>query len=220
MVYNYSKKISKKIEESSSWKKVYFAKYSEVAKEFSNKIISFYNRREINALRNKNFEKMKKYLKLRLTLSIIRTIMFHPPYIKLAIYVAYLNKKPLQNNLIVFESFRGEQYYNSPKYIYQYLHKNHSDGFEFIWILNNKKTKIPGSPKTAKRFSLKYYYYMATSKYWVNNLRHPKILEKRNNPVIIQTWHNTPLKRLGLDIDDVYSANPQIKLNYVSDASK
>ncbi|MGL6298368.1 MAG: CDP-glycerol:glycerophosphate glycerophosphotransferase, partial [Methanobacteriaceae archaeon] len=220
MVYDYSKKISKKIEESSSWRKLYFTKYSEIAKEFSNKAISFYKKREINALRNKNFEKMKKYLKLRLTLSRIRTIMFHPSYIKLGIYVAYLNKKPIQNNLIAFESFRGEQYSDSPKYIYEYLYKNHSDKFEFVWIINNKKTKIPGNPKTAKRFSLKYYYYMAISKYWVNNLRHPKILEKRKSQVIIQTWHGTPLKRLGLDIGEVYSATPQIKLNYVSDASK
>ncbi|MFP3340277.1 CDP-glycerol glycerophosphotransferase family protein, partial [Micrococcus sp. SIMBA_131] len=49
--------------------------------------------------------------------------------------------------------------------------------------------------------SLKYYYYMAVGKFFVNNGNFPDFYEKRNGAVHLQTWHGTPLKKLGFDID-------------------
>ena len=117
---------------------------------------------------------------------------------------------------------RGGFYNDNPKYIYEYLYKHHASDFKFIWVINNEKNKkeILGSPKIVKRFSLKYYYYMAISKYWVTNVRQPLRLRKRDNQIILSTWHGTPLKKLGLDIDTIHSANPKIKKHFITSASK
>lgn len=44
---------------------------------------------------------------------------------------------------------------------------------------------------------------MARAKYWVFNTRLPKHVKKRDETVYLQTWHGTPLKRLGVDIEAV-----------------
>ena len=52
---------------------------------------------------------------------------------------------------------------------------------------------------------------MNRSKYWVNNMRQPLSIPRREETVMLATWHGTPLKRLVFDMDDVHSANPRYK---------
>ncbi|CAM2941908.1 bifunctional glycosyltransferase/CDP-glycerol:glycerophosphate glycerophosphotransferase [Salinicoccus roseus] len=118
------------------------------------------------------------------------------------IYKYSYMKKPLMDDLVIFESFQGKSYSDSPKYIYQQMLKSRS-GYNHVWVLN-KKQKLPGDPVTVKRFSLKYYYYMARAKYIVSNVRMPNSYIKREGQKYLQTWHGTPLKRLAGDMDDVH----------------
>ena len=46
----------------------------------------------------------------------------------------------------------------------------------------------------------KYVYYLAKAKYWVNNILFP-VKKKREETIYLQTWHGTPLKKLGFDIE-------------------
>jgi CDP-glycerol glycerophosphotransferase len=61
---------------------------------------------------------------------------------------------------------------------------------------------------------------VARSKYWVINGRQTDILTKRDGQEIVSTWHGTPLKKLGLDIGDVYTRNPMIKQSYIDISRK
>ena len=192
----------------------------EISSNFHPKAIKWYQRPEIRSLQNNDLVGAKRYLKLKLGLKKLKTIIKDPATIKTTIYYNIFNKLSINENMIIFESFRGQYYNDSPRYIYEYLYENYGDNYEFIWIINDKTKKIPGSPKKIKRYSLSYYYHMARSKYWVINLRQPQRLVKRNKQIILSTWHGTPLKKLGLDIDEIYSATPNIKEHYVSDASK
>lgn len=129
-------------------------------------------------------------------------------------------KFPMKKNWICFESFLGKQYADSCKYIYEYLLKNYKKDYKFIWIINDDSVKIPGNPTRVHRFSLKYFYYMTRSKYWVNNMRQPKWYPKRKGNVFLETWHGTPLKKLVFDMEDVYSASPTYKAEVYSQSRK
>src|SRR5699024_3391372 len=129
-------------------------------------------------------------------------------YIQL--YRSVFQRMPLKEKTIVFESFLGKNYSDSPKYIYEYMLKHFPD-YQFVWILRKPGKQIPGHPKQVKRMGLQYYYYLARAKYWVSNSRIPKHLNKREGNVYLQTWHGTPLKKLVFDMDDIYSANPNYK---------
>lgn len=109
-------------------------------------------------------------------------------------------------NWILFESFFGKNYSDSPKYIYEYISANMPGKYKCIWIIDKKGTKIPFRHKKIKRFSLRYYYYLARCGYMVFNSRQPVWMVKREGNVFLQTWHGTPLKKLALDMDAVYMA--------------
>ncbi|MCC2344174.1 bifunctional glycosyltransferase family 2 protein/CDP-glycerol:glycerophosphate glycerophosphotransferase [Bacillus anthracis] len=119
------------------------------------------------------------------------------------IYRTILVKLPIDEKTIVFESFAGKSYSCNPRYIYEYLINTNQD-FNFVWIFNELDKDIFGDAKKVKRFSWKYYYYLATSKYWVTNTRMPNNLSKRKETIYLQTWHGTPLKKLAADMKEVY----------------
>ncbi|HDR7210563.1 TPA: CDP-glycerol glycerophosphotransferase family protein, partial [Bacillus cytotoxicus] len=118
-------------------------------------------------------------------------------------YRTVLVKLPVKQNRIVFESFAGKSYSCNPRYIYEYLVNSNRD-FEFVWIFNEIDKDILGNAKQVKRFSWRYYYYLATSKYWVTNARMPNYLYKRKEVTYLQTWHGTPLKKLAADMKEVH----------------
>ena len=111
-------------------------------------------------------------------------------------------KKPLNNKMIFFESFFCKSYSGNPKYLYEAMLEMGMDKeYTFVWAYSGKnKDIIPGNPIIVDRFeSGDYYKYLALSKYWINNIIFP-IHKKRPGNVYLQTWHGTPLKKLGYDI--------------------
>lgn len=118
------------------------------------------------------------------------------------LYKRVFKNMSFKDNLVVFESFQGKSYSDSPKYIYEYMLENRKD-YRFVWIKSDLE-KLPGKPETVKRFSLKYYYYIARAKYVVSNVRMPNSYIKRDGQIYLQTWHGTPLKRLAGDMADVH----------------
>lgn len=130
---------------------------------------------------------------------------------KLAYFHRYL-KQPVKENVILFETFMAKNYSDSPKYIYEYIAKNHPE-YECVWAINDG-AKIPYGAKTVKRFSFQYAYYLAVSKYLVFNVRPPLWYRKREEQVFLETWHGTPLKRLVFDQEEVTSASPKYKQQF------
>ncbi|MBT3120088.1 CDP-glycerol glycerophosphotransferase family protein, partial [Bacillus inaquosorum] len=107
---------------------------------------------------------------------------------------------PINKKMIFFESFLGKSYSGNPKYIYEkLLELGYSNQFIFIWSYSGKSI-IPGNPIIVERESEEYFKYLAESKYWVNNIIFP-VHRKREGNIYLQTWHGTPLKKLGFDIE-------------------
>lgn len=106
------------------------------------------------------------------------------------------------DKMVFFESFFGKNYSGNPKYIYEeMLNDARFKNYTFVWSYSGSSPKnIPGNPILVNRESEEYYRYLARSKYWVSNIIFP-VHRKREGNVYLQTWHGTPLKRLGFDID-------------------
>ncbi|MDA7025482.1 CDP-glycerol glycerophosphotransferase family protein [Bacillus sp. CLL-7-23] len=102
--------------------------------------------------------------------------------------------------MVFFESFLGKSYSGNPKYIYEEMLKlGYGDRFTFVWSYSGDG-EIPGHPIIVNRESEEYYKYLALSKYWVSNIIFP-VHRKREGNIYLQTWHGTPLKKLGYDIE-------------------
>lgn len=135
----------------------------------------------------------------------------------------FFSKLPIKNKQIFFESFGGKSYSCSPRAIYEELQRV-DPSYTCVWSFNDPSSKeIVGNGKKVKRFSLRYYYYMATSKYWVINARVPKYIKKRDETVYVQTWHGTPLKRLAADMKEVHmpgTSTSTYKKNFYEEAQR
>lgn len=107
---------------------------------------------------------------------------------------------PVNKKAVVFQSFYGKSYSDNPKAIYEEMLAQDCD-MKAVWVINNLKTEIPGNPILVRPRSFKYYYYMAISNYFVNNGNFPDFFQKRKGMIFLQTWHGTPLKKLGFDVD-------------------
>jgi len=112
---------------------------------------------------------------------------------------------PVQKNLVLFESFLGRGYSDNPKALYLTLQKQRPE-LQLVWIFAKEPNAAvkAACPNWVLRNSPKYYYLMARSQYWIFNTRQPLSLKKRRETMYLQTWHGTPLKRLGLDMDEVH----------------
>lgn len=130
-------------------------------------------KQEIRALKSGDISKFKRYIAIHYWLSDLKKGLKSKSSFKKFIYNRFFMKLPVMERAVIFESFMGKSYSCNPKAVYEYL-MEHNKNYQFIWVYNNKKLSIKGDPRQVKRFSLKYYYYMARSKYWVFNTRLPR----------------------------------------------
>lgn len=109
---------------------------------------------------------------------------------------------PINEKYILFVSYHGKGYLCNPKYLHQYMINNDKyKDYKFIWAIKEiNNVEIPNA-KIIKYNSIRYFYYLARSKYWIINCKMPKYVLKKKNQVYFQTWHGTPLKRLANDIN-------------------
>lgn len=110
---------------------------------------------------------------------------------------------PVDDKMVIFISFHGRGYSDNPRAIYEAMKKDSKfDGYRFIWFIKNHKNKniVIDGAEIKEYFSIPYFYYMSKAKYWVINCKMPEYMKKKNSQVYLQTWHGTPLKRLGHDI--------------------
>lgn len=111
---------------------------------------------------------------------------------------------PVCRNKVVFDSNLGKSYAGNPRHIFEYLVKHGYDKkWNCIWFYETTPYVIPGD-KQARYGRMRYLYHMATAKIWVFDCRQPEFLRRRKGTYYIQTWHGTPLKKLALDMNDVF----------------
>ncbi|COE59120.1 CDP-glycerol:poly(glycerophosphate) glycerophosphotransferase [Streptococcus pneumoniae] len=177
---------------------------------------------EISAIKKGKFKKAYSRTKKRVTLYNI--YKFSNPknerFRKKTIQQEIFSKLPIRKNVVLYESFLGKNFSDSPKAIFEYLKSQKNDNKKHIWILNNKEVikdynmLNDNNVKIIDRFSWKYFYYVTVSKYFVLNMRQPKWLKKKPQQTILSTWHGTPLKRLVFDMDNITSASKSYKQDF------
>ncbi len=124
---------------------------------------------------------------------------------KKRIYNKCCKKTKIDEKMIIFESFMGRTYSDNPKAIYEeMINDPQYDDFKFIWCFKKPVSKeyIQALSRAiiVKYNSIDYFKYYSKAKYFVSNSRIPEAIKPREGQVYIQTWHGTPLKRLGYDL--------------------
>jgi CDP-glycerol glycerophosphotransferase len=114
-------------------------------------------------------------------------------------------KAPLRN-AVLYDSYTGKQYSDSPRAIYEALAVRELD-IEHVWVTNDGQAPVPPSVRTVERGSSAWFEALATSRYIVANTHLPPWFRRRYGQVVVQTWHGIGFKRVGFDIEQVQFAN-------------
>ncbi len=112
----------------------------------------------------------------------------------------------LDNQMILFESYSGDKYADSVRAIYEELLQDERfHSFYFVWAFKNPEDhkKLLSNRHTilVRKGSSAYRKYYARSRYWINNVTVADYLNPKKDQIYIETWHGTPLKKLGCDIE-------------------
>ncbi|MFI0367192.1 CDP-glycerol:glycerophosphate glycerophosphotransferase [Actinomadura sp. 1N219] len=106
---------------------------------------------------------------------------------------------------VVFSCFSGRQYSDSPKAVHQELLRRGAD-LEQLWVVNDAQVELPGSLRAVRLNGREWNEALATSRYIVTNHRLGDAFRRHPDQVVLQTWHGTPLKKIGKDIKEVHFA--------------
>ena len=184
------------------------------------KALKGYRKRIVKALLSGNVKKAHRVVSMHLAKKKFKRMLKNRRVLYRYLYLKQFSKLPIKENWVMFESFFGRQYSDSPRSIYEYMAQNNDKNYRFIWTIEDKKTDIPYRATKVKRYSLRYVYYLARCKYFVFNVRQPQMFKKRDGMVFLETWHGTPLKRLVFDQEEVLAATPLYKEQFFRQAKE
>lgn len=117
---------------------------------------------------------------------------------------------PVSRKTVVFMSNMGKNFSGNPRALYKAMQEDERFAdYRLVWAFT--RAYLAGNGDTPARGyvvygGFKYYYYMAIAGIWVFDTRQEPYLVKRSKNIYLQTWHGTPLKKLGLDLDEVNMA--------------
>lgn len=124
---------------------------------------------------------------------------------------AFARRGRVRPGTVLYESFAGNGVLCNPEAIFrEVLRSPDLAGFRHIWVLDNLRqhrevqAEFAGDSRVrfVRRRSLGYFRAVSTSQYLVNNATFPAEFSKRTGQVYLNTWHGTPLKRMGYDMPD------------------
>lgn len=105
------------------------------------------------------------------------------------------------DNLVLFVSFMGLSFNDSPKAIYDYMKSRPEyKRYRCIWAFENP-SKFPGL-ETVKIDTPAYFITSLRAKYWITNTNIERGLHfKKKGQKYLNTWHGIALKYIGNDVD-------------------
>jgi CDP-glycerol glycerophosphotransferase len=122
--------------------------------------------------------------------------LYHQRRLREEVYVAS-REQPLRDT-VVYTSFDGAQYSDSPRAIHEELVRREAP-FEHLWVVRDGQSEVPDSARSVREGSRAYYEALGSARFVVTNDLFPTWFARRPDQVCLQTWHGMPLKRLRAD---------------------
>lgn len=121
---------------------------------------------------------------------------------------------PLESKTVMFESLWGAYLNDNPKSIYDYWKKNYPN-YKFVWSFKDLATPDEAGIVAVRKFSFKYWYYLARAKYFIENTNFPNQYAKRKGQIEVQTLHGTFMKTMGFDEPQFRKGSAKTQRNFM-----
>ncbi|WP_326706198.1 CDP-glycerol glycerophosphotransferase family protein [Streptomyces cyaneofuscatus] len=121
-------------------------------------------------------------------------------------YFQEQRKLPLRD-AVVYLSFGGKQFSDSPRFVYDELVRR-GVAVEHIWTQDEGLPEMPPEARVVGWGSRAWYEALARCRYVVVNTPVGDWFVTRPGQRVVQTWHGTPLKKVGKDLLGSPQASP------------
>ena len=119
--------------------------------------------------------------------------------------------EPILDGAVLFESFGGKTIGDSPLALFEEMIRR-GDTRPKYWSVSDHSVVVPQGAQAVIMYSKEWYRVLHTAEFLVNNNNFPYFYRKHDKQKYIQTWHGTPLKRIGNDIPTSTLSLAYIKL--------
>lgn len=109
----------------------------------------------------------------------------------------------VDNQLILFNSYGGKKYDDSPKVIYEAMKADQRfSNYRMVWALQNPTTTcVPQETQVVKADTFQYFVTALKARVWVTNSSIERGLNfKKEKTFCLNTWHGTAIKVMGIDV--------------------
>ena len=100
---------------------------------------------------------------------------------------------------VLFMCFGGRRATDSPRRLLEEFQRRGSQ-WPMYWAIADFSVPVPAGAEPVLIGSRLWYQLLAEARILINNNNFPFYFRKREGQVYIQTWHGTPLKKLGNDV--------------------
>ena len=125
---------------------------------------------------------------------------YHQRLLRTGVYTAH-RSEPL-TDAVVYMSFGGRQCSDSPRAIHAELARRGAP-LEHLWAIRDGAASAPEGARTLRYGSREHHEALARARFVVANDHFPDFFERREDQTCVQTWHGTPLKRMGFDVAEM-----------------
>ncbi|GAB3652570.1 hypothetical protein GCM10027589_10150 [Actinocorallia lasiicapitis] len=106
---------------------------------------------------------------------------------------------------VLYSCFNGRQYSDSTRAIHEELVRRGAP-LEHLWVVGDGQVALPPSAKAVRLNGREWHEAVASSRYIVTNHRIGDWFHRHPDQTVLQTWHGTPLKKIGRDVKEVHFA--------------
>ncbi|HEY5786643.1 MAG TPA: CDP-glycerol glycerophosphotransferase family protein [Microlunatus sp.] len=109
-------------------------------------------------------------------------------------------------DVILVESWGGRKFSDNPRALIESIPAAWRDATVVV-VVSDRSVQTPGGLSQVIAGSRDYYEHLARARLIISNDSLPVHYVKRPGQLYLQTWHGTPLKRIGLDIERIRFRN-------------
>lgn len=118
----------------------------------------------------------------------------------------YPGLKTKINDTVLYESYYGKEFSDSPRSIFAELCRRDLD-LDHLVVVRDQQFEVPDGATAIRHGSREYYEALAQSRYVVANTHLSNYFAKAPGQTVLQTWHGVGTKKIGLDMEGVNFAN-------------
>ncbi|MBF6671411.1 CDP-glycerol glycerophosphotransferase family protein [Glutamicibacter sp. FBE19] len=136
-------------------------------------------------------------------------------------YVEFQESLELDEEAVLYESYFGGKVSCNPLAIYRELAKRDEYSSKRHYWVVTPEVKVPDDVKSnpnvvlVQRGSRLYLKMLASAKHLINNVTFPYYFVRRDGQKYLNTWHGTPIKTLGKDIQTGFMEHANVSRNFL-----